>query len=279
MAKVVLVDSPAWILNRPRDYNMLGLISLAAPLRNAGHDVRLMSAHEVTSWDAKNRSLVIHREKMPYCDFLGVSATTPQIQWTQEMAKAWPASVKVLGGPHATYVMSGPYEEYKQPEYFEGFNFLLTGECEETLPEFIKGVSKVSGAWSVDKRRIHPLSADTKPARAQVENLLPPAYDLLNGSVPEIRLRHDGKGKAKRFASVVTSKGCLIAGTLVTLSSGDSIPIENIINGDIIKGYDVERKVFVDAPVRSVWEREAEDQWEVSLEDSTVIGITGEHPV
>jgi radical SAM superfamily enzyme YgiQ (UPF0313 family) len=67
----------------------------------------------------------------------------------KQLAKAWPAKVKVLGGAHATYIANGPHEQFKRPSYFDGFDFLMVQEAEDSFREFCDGwdkgdVSKVS---------------------------------------------------------------------------------------------------------------------------------------
>src|SRR5438045_3292375 len=104
MAKVCLLDSPSWLLFSPRQFLHLGILYLAGSLRAAGHDVQVLDCHQVTSWNPETKSLEIHREKLIPCDVLGISATTANVHWGKQLAKAWPAKVKVLGGSHATYI-------------------------------------------------------------------------------------------------------------------------------------------------------------------------------
>lgn len=209
MADVVLIDSPAWFLNDPRTYFNLGIVYLASVLRSRGHEVKLMFAHEVTSWDAAQRKMVVHREKMPKCEYLGVSSTTPQIQWACEMAAAWPADCKILGGSHATFIMNGPYAEYRQAKYFRGFDYILCGECEESLPRFIeKSRRGVPGAWMVGDHAMLPLGAEEVPRLPDVKELPLPAFSMLEGRLPQLTLRHDGNVKGHKTAFVMSSRGC-----------------------------------------------------------------------
>ena len=209
MARVVLVDSPAWFLNDPRTYFNLGIVYLASVLLNAGHEVKLMFAHEVTSWDAAHRKMAVHSDRMPECDYLGVSSTTPQIQWASEMASAWPARFKILGGTHASYIMNGPYDEYKQPKYFRGFTHLLTGECEESLLHFIdEGARGTPGGWVIGDYAILPLSDMKVPALPDVTKLPAPAFDMLDGRLPQLVLRHDGNVGGRTSSFCCSSRGC-----------------------------------------------------------------------
>ena len=209
MAKVVLIDSPAWFLSDPRTYFNLGIVYLASILRNAGHEVKLMFAHEVTAWDATHKRMVVHPEWMPECDYLGVSSTTPQIQWASEMAAVWPAGCKILGGTHATYIMNGPYAEYKQPKYFRGFDYVMCGECEESLLQFIQqGPDGVPGCWQVGSGEMIPMSGVRTPPLPDVTKMPLPAFDMLDGRLPQLTLRHDGNVKGRTTAFLMSSRGC-----------------------------------------------------------------------
>src|SRR5690242_2126800 len=181
MAKVCLLDSPSWLLFNPRQFLHLGILYLAGSLRKAGHDVSVLDCHEVTSWDAEKRELIIHHDKLTACDVLGVSATTANVHWGKQLAKAWPAKVKVLGGSHATYIATGPHQQFKRPSYFEGFDFLMVNESEETFVEFCDGWDK----GDVSKTRnlcwfnaLGMLEQNPQAPLPDVTKLAPPAFDL-----------------------------------------------------------------------------------------------------
>lgn len=142
MAKVCILDSPSWLLFNPRQFLHLGILYLGASLERAGHDVEVLDCHDVTSWGKESHKLILHPDKMPECDVLGVSATTANVHWGQEMAKAWPAKYKVLGGTHATYILRGPHEQFKRPHYFDGFDYVMIEECEESFVQFCNVVDK-----------------------------------------------------------------------------------------------------------------------------------------
>ena len=112
----------------------LGILYLAGSLRAAGHDVKVLDCHKVTSWGGQN--LILHKEKMEECDVLGISATTANVNWGLEMVRPWPAKVKVLGGPHVNHIVEGSHEKFKQAKFFQGVDYLMFGECEEAFVEF-----------------------------------------------------------------------------------------------------------------------------------------------
>lgn len=140
MAKVCVLDSPSWLLFNPRQFLHLGILYLGGALEAAGHDVEVLDCHEVTSW--QDGKLILHAEKMIACDVLCISGTTANFHWGCEMAKAWPAKYKIAGGSHVTYILEGPHEKFKTPHYFEGFDYLMSHEAEESLIDFCNAVDR-----------------------------------------------------------------------------------------------------------------------------------------
>jgi len=181
MAKVCLLDSPSWLLFNPLSFLHLGILYLAGSLRAAGHDVSVLDCHQITSWDKEAKRLIIHQEMLKPCDVLGISATTANVHWGRQLAKAWPAKVKVLGGAHATYIATGPHQHYKSPRYFDGFDFLMVHECEQAFVEFCTGwdngdVSRVPNlGWF---NELGFLQINPQAPLPDVNAIAPPAFDL-----------------------------------------------------------------------------------------------------
>lgn len=142
MAKVCLLDSPSWKLFDPNSFLHLGILYLAGSLREAGHDVKVLDCHQLTSWDAERGQLLIHHDQLESCDVLGISATTANVHWGKQLARVWPAKVKVLGGSHATYICRGPHQRFQRKGYFDGFDFLMVEESEEAFVQFCNGFDK-----------------------------------------------------------------------------------------------------------------------------------------
>lgn len=214
MAKICLLDSPSWLLFNPLSFLHLGILYLAGSLRAAGHDVRVLDCHQITSWDKAKKELVIHRDQLEPCDILGISATTANVHWGKQLAKAWPATIKVLGGSHATYIANGPHDEYKRPYYFEGFDFLMLGEAEESFVAFCDGFDrrdllKTPGlAWF---NKFGLLEKNPPAAVPDVNSLPGPAFDLW--PTPFYRGRfttadYDGRGGQGMTAQLFTARGC-----------------------------------------------------------------------
>lgn len=233
MAKVLLLDSPSWRLFNPRMHLHLGILYLAGSLRAAGHDVRVLDCHKITSWDGQN--LILHRELMEECDVLGISATTANVNWGLEMVRPWPARVKVLGGPHVNHIVEGPHEKFKQTKFFEGVDYLMFGECEESFVQFCNWVDEFF--WERDAGGLgYSLAAverymgipgiidlhsswafrqySTRPRQPDVKSLPGPAFDLWREgfsagalSSPSVRGRQFNANELMT-ASLYTARGC-----------------------------------------------------------------------
>lgn len=223
MAKVCLIDSPSWILFSPRTFLHLGVLYLGAALRKAGHEVRVMDVHDLTSWDAENHKLIVTQELLPECDVLGVSATTANVHWGKEIAALWPAKYKVLGGSHATYIIKGPHERFKKAEAFKPFDFLLIEEAEESFVHFCNVVTKgrdpkkelippiADLCWFDSAGNLHRNQHQGLP---DVSTLDGPAFDLWEGGFSTNAMNvvsAQGSftmGKEAMAASLYTARGC-----------------------------------------------------------------------
>lgn len=231
MAKVLLLDSPSWRLFNPKMHLHLGILYLAGSLREAGHNVKVLDCHKVTSWDGQN--LILHKELMEECDVLGISATTANVNWGTQMAKEWPASYKVLGGTHVTHIIEGPHQKFKQAKFFEGFDFLMYGECEQAFVEFCTRVdkgpeySRISSGYRSAHRRVFTdipglvepndvfgFRINPAPIQPDVTRLPGPAFDLWDAGFERGALSSTsahGKefdGNNLMTASLYTARGC-----------------------------------------------------------------------
>lgn len=216
--KIILLDSPSWRLFNPRMHCHLGILYLAGSLRAAGfEDVHVIDCHKVTSWDGEH--LVIHQEMLEPCDVLGVSATTANVHWGQQLAAAWPARVKVLGGTHVTHIMEGPHDRFRKQQYFEGFDFLMYGECEESFVLFCRAwqdgfdprASLIPGLVWWEKGILLRMALGPLP---DVTKLAPPAFELWRGGFATGALssssvnRRELNANELLTASLYTARGC-----------------------------------------------------------------------
>jgi anaerobic magnesium-protoporphyrin IX monomethyl ester cyclase len=221
LAKVILADSPSWRLFNPKQFLHLGCLYLAGALRKAGHDVRVIDCHSVTEWDDKAQKLIMN-ENLPECDVLGLSATTANAHWGAQMAEAWPAKYKVLGGTHVTYILNGPHERFKKREYFPAFDYMMTNEAEESFVHFCNVIDKgkepkkeliplIQGlAWFDSSGTLHKNPHISDP---DVKSLARPAFDLWEGGFFGGAMTVNGvDGKLdlneSMTASLYTARGC-----------------------------------------------------------------------
>src|SRR5580692_3041482 len=212
MAKVILAGGPSFSLTDPSMHVSLGILYMAGSLREAGHTVKIQDCHRLTSWDAENKKLVVHTELLEECDVLGLSTVTPNIESASQLAQVWPAKYKVVGGPHVTYILDGPHDHYKRPSYFQGFDYMMTGEAELSFVQFCNSVDK----GEIDKttpglcwfNELGWLQKNPQPPLPDVLKLAPPAYDLWEGAF------HGSSVLVKSFGGKVIDKSERTVGSL-----------------------------------------------------------------
>jgi anaerobic magnesium-protoporphyrin IX monomethyl ester cyclase len=217
MAKIILAGGPSFALFNPSLHASLGLLYLGASLREAGHEVKIIDCHRISTFDASENKLKVNPDLMEPCDILGVSIVTPNAEFGGQLASAWPAKVKVAGGPHVTYIIEGPHAQFKQKKYFEGFDFLMTGECEESFVQFCNiwqaggDVTRVPGVTWFDAFGVHQLYPS--PPLPDVTKMKTPAYDLwgnyAKGGLQVASIHGKSIDAAERsIGSLWTARGC-----------------------------------------------------------------------
>lgn len=130
---------------RPRVGIPLSLLSLVAPARNAGYDVRLIDQRTEPQWEAQ---LLDELKKGPLC--VGISSMTgPQLRYAlaaSRLVKAHSPAPVVWGGPHPSLMPD-------QTLRHELVDVVVEGEGEETLPELLQALEgkrpmdTVRGIW------------------------------------------------------------------------------------------------------------------------------------
>lgn len=170
---VNLILPPQPFLGVPERNAPLGIMYLAAVIRESGHDVIIT--------DLRKNDLTPITE----ADIFGFSATTPEYNSCVEIAiqlKAkYPKSYLVIGGIHPTVC-----------DVNSIFDFICEGEGELAILDIIKSVERKD----FFRRRIR--------TKAPNINLLPlPARDLLPSFIAT-----DFVEKGKRATSIIASRGC-----------------------------------------------------------------------
>ena len=182
---------------------ILSLACIAAPLRNAGCEVRILDLNlERKPEPALRDALTVFRP-----EYIGFTFTTAIFHLAQRYAKVaravLPTARLVCGGPHATHLAE---EVLQQTE----FDIVVRGEGDETIVDIVTGkdLGKIPGIVFKDGDRI----TRTLPRAMipEIDTLPFPALDLY-----DVRRYVHPKIVAKRnpVASMETSRGCYAACT------------------------------------------------------------------
>lgn len=136
---------------RPRVGIPLSLLSLVAPARKAGYDVRLIDQRVEPRWEAE---LLDALKQGPLC--VGISSMTgPQLRHAlaaSALVKRHSSAPVVWGGPHPSLMP-------EQTVGHELVDVVVEGEGEETLPELLQALEgtrpmgTVKGIWYKDGGR------------------------------------------------------------------------------------------------------------------------------
>jgi anaerobic magnesium-protoporphyrin IX monomethyl ester cyclase len=183
----------------------LGLLSLAAVVRAAGHEIRVVDA----AAGGMNRAQFLREVARFAPDVIGFSATTSEVYHaaatSEDVKRLVPRVRIVLGGAHVSAV---PEETLQR---FPIFDVAVIGEGETTLVDLLD-VMRVGG----DLSRVNGLvfRASGRLARTQrrvyiadLDRLPMPAWDLLPG-FPNHFAPAAFKTRKLPVASLVTSRGC-----------------------------------------------------------------------
>lgn len=183
----------------------LGLLSLAAVARAAGHDCAVVDAAAC----GIGRDEFLRRVAAFAPELVGFSATTLEVAPAAATAEAvrglLPAVRILLGGSH---VSAAPEETLRR---YAVFDAAALGEGEATLVEFLAAVAAGTDVAAVPgvicRRGAEVLRAPQRPPISDLDQLPHPAWDLLEGfprrfSPPAFKTRQ------LPAASLVTSRGC-----------------------------------------------------------------------
>lgn len=187
-----------WISTQP-----LGLAYVAAAVRDAGFEVRVIDAYSQGLSGATIRKEI----KIYQPEIVGISALTPQ--WADAVqvaviAKSVSAGIlTVLGGPHITAL---PEQAAAAP----GVDLAVIGEGETAMPEICRAVASGVGfeaiegiAYMIDGKvhRTPPRSYIT-----DLDSLSFPAHDLL--WEPKLYNPYPMWGKRGNFSCIISGRGC-----------------------------------------------------------------------
>ena len=196
MKDLVLLSLPDWVDTQPLMYFPLSLTGLAAVVRQAGFDVRIVDCRDGI-------------KPLPEARFYGFSCATPQIN----VAKKWASELKgktIIGGAHASLL---PLDCVKH------FNYVVKGEGERVLVEILKGQ--------------HQEGIITASRIKDLDSLPYPAWDMVDQPFSDTLFPGERYGKGELAATLIGSRGCPMTPTCsfcgniypapVTFRSADNI--------------------------------------------------------
>jgi len=204
MARVALIKC-----SMPPQFNLLmtpplGILSLAAVLRQNGHRVMVLDAR------FRPREHTWIREKLEVFspDMVGLSAMTQEAESMDRLAafsRTIP-SVKlvVAGGPHPS---AYPMETAGNTS----IDCLVIGEGEETMLELVsraergEGIAGVPGTAARENGQV--AYADPRPFIENIDQIPMPAWDLIDLDQYG-RMKRMGNLPRRKYAALFTSRGC-----------------------------------------------------------------------
>jgi anaerobic magnesium-protoporphyrin IX monomethyl ester cyclase len=181
----------------------VGLASIAAVLRSAGHEVRIIDAalfctvtndrwaEKIVEWKA---------------DMVGFSAITSAFCDAYDVClkiKQRNSYIKtVFGGVHASWGKKSLLEK------FDAVDFIIAGEGEYSLNKLVSGTSPdlIEGLYYRNGNRI--LAGHEEPMLCDMDSLPFPAYDLLEG-FPHSYLMPLFSYPSHPGAGIISSRGCV----------------------------------------------------------------------
>ncbi|MDD5674271.1 MAG: radical SAM protein [Chitinivibrionales bacterium] len=184
----------------------LGLLSLAAVVRQAGHGVTIIDAFANGLTAAQTAATVLKDRPA----IVGLSATTPTIGTAAEIAhilkQRSPGIITVIGGAHLSAV---PEETMRA---FADFDIGVIGEAEQTIVPLInascssaRDFSGVEGIIYRERGALKKTAA--RPPIADLDALPLPAWDLLPSLGKPYHMSIVGTRSA-RATALMTSRGC-----------------------------------------------------------------------
>lgn len=206
--KVLLITPPQdlgvgevkrpWISTQP-----LGLAYVAAAVRDAGFEVRVIDAYSQGLSGATIRTEI----KAYRPQVVGISSLTPQ--WADAVQVAVIAKsvssgiLTVVGGPHVTAL---PEQAASAP----GVDVAVIGEGEGAMPEICRAVATGAGFGEIEgiaySHNGKVSRTPTRPFITDLDSLSFPAHDLL--WEPKLYNPYPMWGKRGNFSCIISGRGC-----------------------------------------------------------------------
>ena len=187
-----------WISTQP-----LGLAYVAATVREAGHEVRIIDAYSMGTAASEIRSTI--KSFQPHV--VGISSLTPQ--WPDarklvELAREVdPEVLTVVGGPHVTALPMDVVGE-------AGVDVAVLGEGEETMRDICNALTAGASLEMIPGLVIAgesgPVTTAARERRKELDVLPFPAHDLL--PEPAFYNPFPAWGKSGNFSCIISGRGC-----------------------------------------------------------------------
>jgi len=194
MDSITLINPPSPWLISDVDLPPLGLLSLAASLRE--HDIEVHVADLAGKEEWREGPL----PGFPRADWYGIGFTTPQYAYVKELVDLLPRSRTIVGGAHASSLPKRTLEEL-------GIAAVFCGEADWALADFIQGRDweRIPGLVYRARDGVYQ-----NPLPHVVPSLLPfPARDLVDiDRYHEVKTFSYVCEGASREGYVYTGRGC-----------------------------------------------------------------------
>ncbi len=172
MVKLVLIQLPNSILTSPKMYFPLGILYLAAVVRNAGFSVEIIDMREGI-------------KPLPEADFYGFSCTTPEVTVAEKLARRV-QGITIIGGAHASILPL---------DCVGNFDYVVRGEGEEVILNILE-------------KKVSP-GIISPPRIRDLDKIPYPEWDLVEGSpFSEELFPGERYGKIGKGMTVIGSRGC-----------------------------------------------------------------------
>lgn len=276
MNPICFVIPPSPFLLDERVFMSLGVLKISAVLEKENIPVEVIDLSGIENF---KEALEFHARKTE-AKIFGFTATTPQMPQAAKLAgvlkQVRPDAKTIIGGPHPTLT----YAAYKK-ELAKG----VTGRAHRSLKQLTDTFDTV--VCGDGERAIFLSIKDDAPKIIDADdpktdlfltnkalNDMPfPARHLVD--VDSYHYKIDGVPAL----SLIAQLGCLTGDTCITMGNGLQCPIRDVQKGDVVLSYDTEERCYRKMPVKDTWKREADDLYELTFDDGTILKVTAEHPL
>lgn len=183
----------------------LGLASIAAVLRSAGHEVAILDGARLRGVP---NQVWAERIAAAEPDFVGFSANTPAFLDAYDVCRgvkeAYPEARTVFGGVHTSWGRESLLRD------FEAIDYLVAGEGEYAFRRLAAGEDprSIPGLYYRDGSSVLFGPIQDKASLCTMDDLPFPAYDLIDGFPREYRLPLFSYG-SHPGAHIISSRGCV----------------------------------------------------------------------